>query len=168
MLGTCCVLENRNHKNSRRRSGSSFGNISEPHPISDNRTDFLRKPPQTPSTVGGGSVPSRRQTLTRVRSFFGRSPPANGLPSSPRPVPPMPLNIRRPAANNDRPVTPVLQREPSYEDINIFANEDTLGSNNSRGGRESHMTTFGDMMQRSGSLAGLPKGKRESYFNTYV
>jgi hypothetical protein len=30
------------------------------------------------------------------------------------------------------------------------------------------MTTFGDMMQRSGSLAGLPKGKRESYFNTYV
>jgi hypothetical protein len=80
----------------------------------------------------------------------------------------MPLNIRRPAATNDRPVTPVLQREPSYEDINIFANEDTLGSNNSRGGRESHMTTFGDMMQRSGSLGGLPKGKRESYFNTYV
>ena len=69
----------------------------------------------------------------------------------------------------DRPVTPHLQREPSYEDINIFADGDTasalrererLGVNaGGRGLRASHQTTFTDMMERSG-LAGLQKGQR--------
>ena len=74
-----------------------------------------------------------------------------------------------------RPVTPVLQREPSYEDINIFADGDTASAlrereNHGKGGglaarnfddRNSHQTTFSDMMERSG-LAGLQKGQRKS------
>jgi hypothetical protein len=89
---------------------------------------------------------------------------------SPRagPVPPIPLNVQRPMMQlaQDRPVTPHLQREPSYEDINIFADGDTasalrererLGVRDQRG---SQQTTFTDMMERSG-LAGLQKGQRE-------
>ena len=68
----------------------------------------------------------------------------------------------------DRPVTPHLQREPSYEDINIFADGDTASALRERerlgvgykGLRASHQTTFTDMMERSG-LAGLQKGQRE-------
>ena len=65
----------------------------------------------------------------------------------------------------DRPVTPHLQREPSYEDINIFADGETASALRERdaGGRDlraSHQTTFTDMMERSG-LAGLQKGQRE-------
>lgn len=68
----------------------------------------------------------------------------------------------------DRPVTPHLQREPSYEDINIFADGDTASALRERerldaGGRTmraSQQTTFTDMMERSG-LAGLQKGQRE-------
>jgi hypothetical protein len=71
----------------------------------------------------------------------------------------------------DRPVTPHLQREPSYEDINIFADGDTasalrererLGVGSGASLRASHQTTFTDMIERSG-LAGLQKGQRE-YF----
>lgn len=72
-------------------------------------------------------------------------------------------------------MTPVLQREPSYEDINIFADGDTASAlrerehHGNRGGlaaghfddRNSHQTTFSDMMERSG-LAGLQKGQRKS------
>jgi len=74
-----------------------------------------------------------------------------------------------------RPVTPRMQREPSYEDINIFADGDTASALREReresglelGGplrdvRASHQTTVTDMMERSG-LAGLQKGQRE-YF----
>ena len=69
----------------------------------------------------------------------------------------------------DRPITPHLQREPSYEDINIFADGDTASALRERerlgvgcgvGLRASHQTTFTDMMERSG-LAGLQKGQRE-------
>jgi hypothetical protein len=72
----------------------------------------------------------------------------------------------------DRPVTPHLQREPSYADINIFADGDTASALRERerldvggGGRvidlrASHQTTFTDMMERNG-LAGLQKGQRE-------
>jgi hypothetical protein len=68
----------------------------------------------------------------------------------------------------DRPVTPHLQREPSYEDINIFADGDTASALRERERlgvgykslRASHQTTFTDMMERSG-LAGLQKGQRE-------
>jgi hypothetical protein len=65
----------------------------------------------------------------------------------------------------DRPVTPHLQREPSYVDINIFADGDTASALRERERfgatdlRASHQTTFTDMMERSG-LAGLQKGQR--------
>jgi len=84
------------------------------------------------------------------------------------PAPPIPLNVRR----EQRPVTPVLQREPSYEDISIFTDGNTASSLRERevrnglqasvhDARASHQTTFSDMMERSG-LAGLQKGQRES------
>jgi hypothetical protein len=96
-------------------------------------------------------------------------------------APPIPMT-----ANNNRPVTPVLQREPSYENINIFADGDTASALRERerqnalhataasGGlgpqefdsRQSHQTTFSDMMERSG-LAGLQKGQRK-YIITYT
>lgn len=85
------------------------------------------------------------------------------------------------------PHTPVLQREPSSESINIFADPDTANSKRSEqgmaensssakgkgraedvglgvgaewsgGGRMSHQTTFSDMMERA-DLAGLKKGE---------
>ncbi|KAG4442298.1 hypothetical protein IFR05_002222 [Cadophora sp. M221] len=148
------------------------------------RTDFLRKPPQTPSTMAA-STPERRHTVQRMKSIFRKTP--NSAGQSPRLAPPLPLNVQRPMAQNNRPpVTPPLQREPSYEDINIFADGDTAsslrererGNGNVNGSgiglappkmpnmRDSHQTTFSDMMERSG-LAGLQKGqpyvyKRES------
>ncbi|PVH88234.1 hypothetical protein DL98DRAFT_580656 [Cadophora sp. DSE1049] len=176
-----CILGSRRRKAARRRSGSSFGNISDPQPSSDMRTDFLRKPPQTPSTMVA-STPERRHTVQRVKSLFKKTPNSPG--QSPRLAPPLPLNVQRPMAQNNRPVTPPLQREPSYEDINIFADGDTASALRERergngrvngpglapprvpGMRDSHQTTFSDMMERSG-LAGLQKGqpyvyKRES------
>ncbi|KAK0119132.1 hypothetical protein ONS95_007994 [Cadophora gregata] len=176
-----CILGSRRRKAARRRSGSSFGNISEPQASSDMRTDFLRKPPQTPSTIVA-STPERRYTVQRVKSLFRKTPSSPG--QSPRLAPPPPLNVQRPMAQNNRAVTPPLQREPSYEDINIFADGDTASALRERergngranaGGlappgavnmRGSHQTTFSDMMERSG-LAGLQKGqpyvyKRES------
>jgi hypothetical protein len=160
----------------RRRSGSSFGNISEPQLSSDIRTDFLRKPPQTPSSTADSS---RLTGVQRVRSLFRKSNYPNGskntgLPGSPRPAPPIPLMAQN---QQSRPVTPVLQREPSYEDINIFADGDTASAlrerehhGNGEGlasgkldDRNSHQTTFTDMMERSG-LAGLQKGQRESSY----
>ena len=90
--------------------------------------------------------------------------------AQPAPVPPIPLNVQRPMMQmaQDRPITPHLQREPSYEDINIFADGDTASALRERerldvGGRTmrvSQQTTFTDMMERSG-LAGLQKGQRE-------
>jgi hypothetical protein len=77
-----------------------------------------------------------------------------------------------------RPVTPTRQREPSYEDISIFTDGNTASSLRERernngnlgagfqGGndvRASHQTTFSDMMDRSGvPPAGLKKNSRES------
>ncbi|KAH8814079.1 hypothetical protein F5882DRAFT_63813 [Hyaloscypha sp. PMI_1271] len=159
-------------EHAKRRSGSSFGNISDPQPTSDMRTDFLRKPPPTPSTTR--SAPTRRNTIQRVRSIFGKSPSPNGLPASP--APPMPLNIRRPMPQEQRPVTPIMQREPSYEDISIFTDGNTASSlrkqerQNGRlqgGGidvRASHQTTFSDIMDRSGvPPAGLKKNSPYVY-----
>ncbi len=81
-------------------------------------------------------------------------------------------------AQEQRPVTPVIQREPSYEDISIFTDGNTASSlrererNNGNLGaglqgrndvRASHLTTFSDMMDRSGMPpAGLKKNSRES------
>ncbi|KAH8676792.1 hypothetical protein BGZ60DRAFT_371763 [Tricladium varicosporioides] len=189
-------INRRGSSSDRRRSGSSFGNISEPQltSSSDMRTDFLRKPPQTPSTTAAGT-PSRSGTvkMNRVRSLFRKSgAPSQESPMTmtnsnahelPRAAPPMPLSlqVQRPK-EQARPVTPRLQREPSYEDINIFADGDTASAlrerqltpevNGNRGGygglgvsggvgnRISHQTTFTDMMESSG-LAGLQKGQRE-------
>jgi hypothetical protein len=73
-----------------------------------------------------------------------------------------------------RPVTPILQREPSYEDINIFADGDTASAlrenglaGPSRNTRTSHQTTFSDMMEKSG-LAGLQKGQRKCLALIYI
>ncbi|CZS94676.1 uncharacterized protein RAG0_04594 [Rhynchosporium agropyri] len=186
-----CILGSRRRKTARRRSGSSFGNISDPQPTNDMRTDFLRRPPQTPSTLVA-STPERRHTVQRMKSIFRKAPSPM---SSPQLGPPRPLKVQRPMAQNHRPVTPPLQREPSYENISIFADGNTASSlrerergkglgigrgengsaNGNRAGlapprvpgiRDSHQTTFSDMMERSG-LAGLQKGqpyvyKRES------
>jgi len=160
-----CFVNRHDLKNLRkRRSGSSFGNISEPQPIGDTRTDFLRKQPTSPSTTRSG--PTRTNTIQRVRSIFGKSPSPNGLPASP--APPLPLNVRRPMPQEQqRPVTPIMQREPSYEDISIFTDNTTANSLRDQHGRgvdvrASHQTTFSDMMDRSGvAPAGLKKNSRE-------
>lgn len=168
-LYTCFLGKRRQKQRRNRRSGSSFGNISEPQPIGDTRSDFLRKPPATPSSTS----PSRRNTISRVRSIFGRSPPT--IQNSPPPVaPPIPLNIRRPMAQETRPVTPPLQREPSFGDfgnINIYTDGDTASSlreqertNGSRHNvRASNLTTVSAFMERSAAVppAGLQKNARE-------
>ena len=175
-LASVCLLTANRHKATRRLSGSSFGNISDPQPSGasggEMRTDFLRKQPATPST-GVSSTPTRRNTIGRIRSVFRKSTSPNGMGGGsprPAPVPPIPLNVQRPMMQmaHDRPITPHLQREPSYEDINIFADGDTASALRERerldaGGRTmraSQQTTFTDMMERSG-LAGLQKGQRE-------
>ncbi|QSZ28713.1 hypothetical protein DSL72_003213 [Monilinia vaccinii-corymbosi] len=184
LLAVCLV--GRRHA-SHRKSGSSFGNISGPVPTSSVRSDFLRKMPQTPSTSAGGT-PQRQKTTTRVRSLFRKST-ATAMSDSPRipyqnspiPAPPMPLNIQRPkqmAMPAGRPITPPLQRDPSFEDIDIFTDADTATSFRAARhqrqppnpdylgvppiyGKEggSRHTTFSVMMERSG-LAGLQKGQR--------
>lgn len=172
-VASICILGAQRRK-AARKSGSSFGNISEPQPTNYTRTDFLRKQPQTPST-DAGSTPQRENTVQRVRSLFRKSTAAPvGLPISPRPAPPVPLNVQRPSmSQSDRPVTPAAQREPSFENINIWTDGDTAsslrGRENVGGGlkpafvdsRASHQTTWNDMMESSG-LAGLQKGQRKS------
>jgi hypothetical protein len=166
-IASICIFGAQRRRASRRRSGSSFGNISEPQPSEHVRTDFLRKQPQTPSSTAG-STPARQGTIHRVRSLFRKSQldPNNTMVESPRA--PMPLVINK-AGQNQYPVTPPLQRERSYEDVNIFADRDTASSlrenQRNNGGlqpgkveaRASHQTTMDDVM----GLAGLPKGQRE-------
>ncbi|CAG8953641.1 hypothetical protein HYFRA_00010100 [Hymenoscyphus fraxineus] len=184
-----CLLGAHRRKGDRRGSGSSFGNtISEPQPSSTNdmRTDFLRKPPGSPSST------STRSRSQRVRSLFRKSQASSSTQGmSERSVaPPMPLVVQRDKSgrSEERPTTPRnrLQREPSYEDINIFADGDTAsalrahtppvdlkpprsltgngnGNGNGHGNpprmlRGSSQTTFSDMMESSG-LAGLRKGE---------
>lgn len=109
--------------------------------------------------------------------MFKKTPSSPNKQSS-RFEPPMPLNVQKPITQNSRPITPPLQREPSYENINIFTDKTTAsslkngqpgnGKWKANGGlqapavnmRESHQTTFSDMMQSTG-LAGLQKGQRE-------
>ena len=170
-------------------SGSSFGMISDPQPLQQIRTDFLRKAPETPSS--GTTVASqRRNTIGRVKSLFRKSTASQAsTPSfggeSPRDAPPIPM-IQR-TSPQELPVTPPRQREPSFVDIDIFADNDTasalrererhgythntgLGIGRSDSGRESEdgrdkyrdtaTTTFSDMMEQTG-LAGLERGQRE-------
>jgi hypothetical protein len=196
-VASVCVLGARRRNQARRNSnGSSFGNISEPRPTGgtgDMRTDFLRKIPQSPSTVNtAGATPQRSTTIRRMKSMFRKSGPnQRGLAQGTMPggggggnAPPVPVPMPMTTASRNAPppVTPPLQREPSYEDINIFADGDTASAlrererqnhqqddTNAHGGlgvqmtgdaRASHQTTFSDMMERSG-LAGLQKGQRE-------
>jgi hypothetical protein len=135
------------------------------------------------------------------KSTASTAPPMGmGITYPDSPVPPLPLNVqhkpkivenqnpsarkrseiayihRQPSVTDNRPVTPPLQRELSYEDINIFVGRETatalraqagpeamhLGVPGQAGGHErrgSHQTTFTDMMEESG-LAGLKKGQR--------
>lgn len=122
------------------RLSGSFGKISASisDPIyqgSAMRTDFIRKQNSAPTT------PTRQPTIQRVRSLFRRSAAANGtemaMTSSPVPLP-------QPQAS---PRTPRLQREPSGESINIFADPSTAREGSR--GRESNQTTFTDMMRRA-------------------
>ncbi|CAL3962082.1 unnamed protein product [Diplocarpon coronariae] len=162
-LALICLLGAQRRQKSRQTgpSGSSFGNISDPQPSRDMRSDFLRRLPPPPPPPG--LSPSRRLTVQRVRSLFRRD--HDDVP------PPVPLKVRRP------PLTPPLPREPSFEDISIFADGDMASSlrEQERAGadpgglglppprvgvrRQGHETTFSDLMERSG-LAGLQEGPR--------
>lgn len=101
-----------------------------------------------------------------------------GMEQSPRPPAPLVVNKAN-ASTNATPVTPPLQRERSYENVDIFADQHTASSlrehersnaaagANGGGGlqpgnqnqdiRGSHQTTMTDVM----GLAGLPKGQRK-------
>lgn len=123
-------------------SNGSFGKVaaSISDPIYQQpaiRTDFIRKqntPPRASPTM------NRQPTIRRVRSLFRRStaatspemtqPPARS-PFAPTPPMPRPLNL--PNHNHQQrhgspPVTPRLQREPSGESINIFADSSVPAS----------------------------------------
>jgi len=122
------------------RLSGSFGKVSAS--ISDPiyqgsalRTDFIRKQNSAPTT------PTRQPTIQRVRSLFHRSAAANGteMTTTSSPVP-----LTQPQAS---PRTPRLQREPSGESINIFADPSTAREGSR--GRESNQTTFTDMMRRA-------------------
>lgn len=184
-IAAVCFLGARRRNQARRHSnGSSFGNnISEPQPNNpDMRTDFLRKQPMTPSTLQ--SSPRQPNTVSRVKSIFRKSGPNHGglgqrtmASGGAGGRPPVPFSVE---TQQNVPVTPPLQRDPSYENINIFADgdtasalraasrgRDTMNTGGSlavdeRDTRASHQTTFSDMMQRSG-LAGLTKGQPYVY-----
>ncbi|KAL3417801.1 hypothetical protein PVAG01_10812 [Phlyctema vagabunda] len=170
VAGICLLGAQR--RRAARKSIQSFGNnISEPRPNHDMRSDFLRKPPQTPSTTAAGSTPGRHQSLNRVRSMFRRS--GNGAGGLSPVMPPIPLQIHKVQNGSGGgggagymqwpPVTPPLQREPSFENIDIFADGQTASALRERerehSARDGHQTTFGGMME-SGGFAGLKKGQR--------
>lgn len=138
------------HRRKQARLSGSFGkvaaSISDPiyNPGSAMRTDFILKH-ATPQ-----STPSRTPTIQRVRSLFRKSTAANATEMTTRHSPYTPPVPQAP------PVTPRLQREPSGESINIFADPSTAREGSR--GRESHQTTFTDMMERA-DLGGLRKGE---------
>jgi hypothetical protein len=122
------------------RLSGSFGKVSAS--ISDPiyqgsalRTDFIRKQNSAPTT------PTRQPTIQRVRSLFRRSAAANGTEMT---ATSSPAHLTQPQAS---PRTPRLQREPSGESINIFADPSTAREGSR--GRESNQTTFTDMMRRA-------------------
>jgi hypothetical protein len=131
------------------RLSGSFGpisaSISDPiyNESSAMRADFIRKQGSSPST------PTRQPTIERVRSLFRKSTAASGIDMAEAPRVPVPA-IPQPA-----PRTPRLQREPSGESINIFADPITARSMRPR---DSHQTTFTDMMDRA-DLSGVARGE---------
>ncbi|KAG9244581.1 hypothetical protein BJ878DRAFT_480033 [Calycina marina] len=174
-----CLLGARQRSKSKascRQSSSSFGNISEPQPSvfnTDLRTDFLRKPPVTPVSRTTAS-PGSNNTVKRVTSLFRRG--SGSTMGSPKSLP-VPVMVQNRAGPGQVPRTPPMQREPSYENINIFADGQTASALREqerrdrsgleppaalRVGRASHQTTFTDMMEQSG-LAGLQKGQPYIY-----
>lgn len=193
---TICLLGAKRRRAARRDSGSSFGNnISDPQPVQGglgDRTDFLRKVPQTPSSSGG--MNSRSGTIRRVKSLFRKSTStAGGSGSTPgsrhHNHAPIPLMAQRgegglPMHQQQQqqqtmggPYTPPLQRDPSFEQINIFADNDTASALRERarmhgteddasptspmkGSRDTAGTSFAAMMKSTG-LAGLQAGERK-------
>jgi hypothetical protein len=128
------------HRRKQARLSGSFGKVSASisDPIyqgSAMRTDFIRKQNSAPSS------PSRQPTIQRVRSLFRRSAAANGTEMA---MNSSPVSLPHPQGS---PRTPRLQREPSGESINIFADPSTAREGSR--GRESHQTTFTDMMRRA-------------------
>jgi hypothetical protein len=200
-ISSICLLGAHRRRVARRRSMSSFGNISEPQLSSSVRTDFLRKQPQSPSTTQDSMMGRHRHpTILRVKSMFRKShTPSHQSPRSQQnpytpPPPPIPLNVQRslgqergqiqppaqpsmqapaqppaPQVTVHGPVTPPMQREPSYENIDIFADRDTasslrgveLAASNPPANLAIDRTTcFADMMEQTG-LGGVSKGQRE-------
>lgn len=140
------------HRRKQERDSGRFGRVaaSVSDPIynegSAMRSDFLRKP--SPSQA---STPTRQPTIERVRSLFRKSVAASGTPLKSSP------EMRTMAQMPRPPRTPQLQRQPSSESINIFADPGTARAAAGRP-RDSHQTTFTDMMERA-DLAGLKKGE---------
>lgn len=171
-IACVCILGARRRKKAR-KSGSSFGNISDPVGVTDMRSDFLRKYPPTVVSPTAGSTPDHRgRTAERVKSIFRKPNGERGFSLAP----PLPLNVQKSAVATTQnvtanPFTPPLQRMSSFEDVNIFADGDTASSRRGRdrasGGslrdsdvKNRHQTTFSDLLERS-SLAGLQKGHRK-------
>jgi hypothetical protein len=131
------------------RLSGSFGpisaSISDPiyNESSAMRADFIRKQGSTPST------PTRQPAIERVRSLFRKSTAASGIDMAEASRAPMPT------ISQSAPRTPRLQREPSGESINIFADPITARSMRPR---DSHQTTFTDMMDRA-DLLGVARGE---------
>ena len=153
-----------NEKGHRHNSStSSFGNIiSDPIPQGPmSRTDFILK---TPTSTGGGRLSTmfqqrggnspdtsptdarggRQQTFpapsTPERAYGGSAavPPIRAMRNS---------GIAYKVGRAPQPVTPRLQREPSSESINVFADPSTVG-------RDRRNTTFTDLMEEA-DLSGV-------------
>ncbi|OLN88540.1 hypothetical protein CCHL11_01786 [Colletotrichum chlorophyti] len=158
-------------------STSSFGNIiSEPIPMSDSalRTDFILKTPSTVHSKGPrvnsdavSCLSSSATTLANQPVGIARSDshprtpdrnhgtaPQRGIPIPPiRNMRPNSGSRRHPPSNVPNPLTPPpppgsnLQREPSSESINVFADPRTMPRPRDR--RQTSATTFTDMMEEA-------------------
>ncbi|KAI9731290.1 MAG: hypothetical protein M1818_007915 [Claussenomyces sp. TS43310] len=164
-----CLL-GAHHRKRDRDSGSSFGpvaaSVSDPiyNETATMRSDFLRRP--SPSRQSSNSTPMRQPTIERVRSLFRKSTATTAATASntydygsgshlPLPSSPEMTNGRGPVARPPR--TPNLQREPSSESINIFADPGTARVAAASRSRDSQQTTFTDLLERA-DLPHLRKG----------
>lgn len=144
----------RNAATAPRRNSSptwSTSIISDPKPIHDIRTDFLRRVPNSPDSVSTGSPrqPARARvksllrksgiTSTPVSSVFGGRTPPSMMPTPS--TGPMPVSrqmqrhdaemrqLERLEQQQQHDLSPhELPGEPKYLDINIFADNDTATS----------------------------------------
>jgi hypothetical protein len=162
-------------------STSSFGNIiSDPIMTGDHpplRSDFILKTPNSQTSKVAPS--SATHATSRLSGMFGggrdsvisqgNSPSYSNHPSAERvqvagaAVPPIRGMRKAYTPGQQRapppPVTPRLQREPSSESINVFADPRTVGRD---GRNDSHRftqaTTFTDMM-READLGDVARGR---------